>query len=169
MASPHSGLYTSSLDSGVNEDAFAGYPFFIGPIVCLVYQGQCAYLTSSGNNNSAIILAYNYVNQNVCQQVDNIANDVCTKVSGVTGTNSCTGAIANPTTYGVMGGATTYGDGIFAGRPLYTNGYFLLDGEPILEGPGPTSWVVGPTQGCGYDGQSNSNSAFIYSCLMQAR
>ena len=66
------GLATSGTnDSGVNEIAFAGLPFFLGS-ACIYGKGVCAPSAPSGSYNSAVVMTIMYINAATCQQINSI-------------------------------------------------------------------------------------------------
>jgi hypothetical protein len=71
LASPSTGAYTSQVDGGINEDAFAGYPVIFGTS-CINGLGTCPLGGALGN--ASILMFVPYVNYAVCQQINKLLN-----------------------------------------------------------------------------------------------
>ena len=144
LASTTTGGYTTSYSSNAAQaDALAGYPV-LDSFNCVNGYGVCS--SADTNNNSPIVMSINYLNQNTCQQINNIA------------------AKSTPVNYQVF--PVYYPFSFFAGGTVRPNG--SVEGYDLL-GHGGDPTVSGVMQGCGVDAYSNSSNVYDYVCIVMVR
>ena len=145
LMSPAKGAYTSALDGGVNEDAFAGFPILFGT-TCINGVGTCPLGSSAANGT--IIMFVPYLNYATCQQINKILTlSWDPKSTFITASSDYNYNVWLPNT---------------------NNGNVRNAGSYVVGG-GP-SGHSGVSEACAYDYNSNGkNSAYVFMCPLMIR
>jgi len=143
LASKTTGAYTSGYtnDGGANEDAFAGYPFFMTSI-CINGLGTCP--SGSSLANASLVMYVTYISYPVCQQINKT-------LSISLDPNSINASPPSQYLYGPFAGIRV--------RSGTDPGNYVAGGG-----------LSGHAEACGYDWNSNgNNSAYVYYCAIMIR